>query len=76
MAGRRAAGVVVVIGHNDDPIVPGMGSAVFMHVAKPDYEPTAGCVALALADLLVLLKDCAPVTASVSPDSAPSPVTL
>ena len=52
--------VVVVIGHNDDPIIPGMGSAVFMHVAKPDYEPTAGCVALALPDLLALLKDCAP----------------
>lgn len=52
--------VVVVIGHNDDPIVPGMGSAVFMHVAKPDYEPTAGCVALALPDLLALLKHCAP----------------
>jgi L,D-peptidoglycan transpeptidase YkuD (ErfK/YbiS/YcfS/YnhG family) len=52
--------VVVVIGHNDDPVVPGMGSAVFMHVAKPDYEPTAGCVALALPDLLALLKDCAP----------------
>lgn len=52
--------VVVVIGHNDDPIVPGMGSAVFMHVAKSDYEPTAGCVALALPDLLTLLKHCAP----------------
>jgi L,D-peptidoglycan transpeptidase YkuD (ErfK/YbiS/YcfS/YnhG family) len=52
--------VVVVIGHNDDPVVPDMGSAVFMHVAKPDYEPTAGCVALALPDLLALLKDCAP----------------
>jgi L,D-peptidoglycan transpeptidase YkuD (ErfK/YbiS/YcfS/YnhG family) len=52
--------VVVVIGHNDDPVVPGMGSAVFMHVAKPDYEPTAGCVALALPDLLAVLKDCAP----------------
>ena len=52
--------VVVVIGHNDDPVVPGLGSAVFMHVAKPDYEPTSGCVALALPDLLALLKDCAP----------------
>lgn len=52
--------VVVVIGHNDDPIVPGEGSAVFMHVAKPDYEPTAGCVALALSDLLALLRDCRP----------------
>ena len=52
--------VVVVIGHNDDPVMPGLGSAVFMHVAKPDYEPTSGCVALALPDLLALLKDCAP----------------
>lgn len=52
--------VVVVIGHNDDPVVPGFGSAVFMHVAKPDYEPTAGCVALAMPDLLALLKHCSP----------------
>jgi L,D-peptidoglycan transpeptidase YkuD (ErfK/YbiS/YcfS/YnhG family) len=52
--------VVVVLGHNDDPVVPGAGSAVFMHVARPDYEPTAGCVALALPDLLRLLRDCAP----------------
>ena len=52
--------VVVVLGHNDDPVVPGAGSAVFMHVAKPGYEPTAGCVALALPDLLRLLAACGP----------------
>lgn len=52
--------VVVVIGHNDAPVVPGLGSAVFIHVAKPGYAPTAGCVALALPDLLALLRDCAP----------------
>jgi L,D-peptidoglycan transpeptidase YkuD (ErfK/YbiS/YcfS/YnhG family) len=52
--------VVVVIGHNDAPVVPGHGSAVFIHVAKPDCAPTAGCVALALPDLLALLRDCAP----------------
>lgn len=52
--------VVVVLGHNDDPVVPGSGSAVFMHVARPGYEPTAGCVALALPDLLRLLRDCGP----------------
>jgi len=55
--------VIVVMGHNDDPVVPGRGSAVFMHVARPDWEPTAGCVALALPDLLRLLKDCGPGTA-------------
>lgn len=52
--------VVVVLGHNDDPPIPGLGSAIFMHVAKPEYAPTEGCVALALPDLLDLLGQCAP----------------
>jgi L,D-peptidoglycan transpeptidase YkuD (ErfK/YbiS/YcfS/YnhG family) len=47
--------VIVVIGHNDDPVVPDHGSAVFLHVAGPGYPPTDGCVALALRDLLELL---------------------
>ena len=48
--------VIVVLGHNDDPPVPGRGSAVFLHVARPDYGPTAGCVALALPDLREVLR--------------------
>ncbi len=44
--------LIVPLGYNDDPVVPGKGSAIFMHVAKPDYAPTEGCVALALPDLL------------------------
>jgi L,D-peptidoglycan transpeptidase YkuD (ErfK/YbiS/YcfS/YnhG family) len=52
--------VVVVLGHNDDPPVPGAGSAIFFHVAKPDYAPTEGCVALALPDLLWVLADAVP----------------
>lgn len=47
--------VVVVIGHNDAPVRRGYGSAVFMHVATPDYGPTEGCVALKLDDLIELL---------------------
>ncbi len=47
---------VVVLGHNDDPVVPGAGSAVFLHVAQDDYAPTEGCVALAAADLRALLR--------------------
>jgi L,D-peptidoglycan transpeptidase YkuD (ErfK/YbiS/YcfS/YnhG family) len=54
--------VVVVLGHNDDPPVPGAGSAILLHVARPDYTPTAGCVALALGDLLKVLKNCGPET--------------
>jgi L,D-peptidoglycan transpeptidase YkuD (ErfK/YbiS/YcfS/YnhG family) len=52
--------VIVVLGHNDDPVIPDAGSAVFLHVARPNYEPTEGCVALAVGDLLRLLADCAP----------------
>ncbi|MBP7064790.1 L,D-transpeptidase family protein [Ferrovibrio sp.] len=47
--------LIVVLGHNDDPPVPGLGSAIFLHVARPDFSPTEGCVALALPDLLTLL---------------------
>lgn len=48
--------VVVVLGHNDDPPVAGRGSAIFLHVARPDYGPTEGCVALARPDLLEFLR--------------------
>lgn len=51
----RVYDLIVVLGHNDDPVVPGAGSAVFLHLARPDYEPTQGCVALAAGDLLHLL---------------------
>lgn len=52
--------LVVVIGHNDAPVVPGMGSAVFLHVADPKGDPTAGCVAFSKADLLEILAGVAP----------------
>lgn len=44
--------LVVVIGFNDDPVVPGKGSAIFLHLARPDYAATEGCVALARDDAL------------------------
>ena len=47
--------VVVPLGFNDDPIDPGRGSAIFLHVARPERTPTAGCVALAIDDLLEVL---------------------
>ena len=48
--------VIVVLGYNDRPILPGKGSAIFLHLAREDYAPTEGCVACALPDLLALLK--------------------
>ncbi len=56
----RVYDVIVVLGHNDTPPAPGLGSAVFLHVARPGYLPTEGCVALALPDLLALLAQARP----------------
>jgi L,D-peptidoglycan transpeptidase YkuD (ErfK/YbiS/YcfS/YnhG family) len=47
--------IVVELGYNDDPVVPGKGSAIFLHIARPDYSPTAGCIAVALPDMQALL---------------------
>ena len=52
--------LIVVLGHNDDPVQPGAGSAVFLHVARPDYAPTAGCIALSKPDLLAVLATAGP----------------
>ena len=49
--------VIVILGHNDDPPLAGKGSAIFLHVARADYAPTLGCVALALPDLIDVLKE-------------------
>jgi L,D-peptidoglycan transpeptidase YkuD (ErfK/YbiS/YcfS/YnhG family) len=54
--------VLAVIGYNDSPPVSGMGSAIFLHVARTTddgkFAPTVGCVALRLDDLLAVLADC------------------
>lgn len=50
--------VVAVLGYNDHPRISGRGSAIFMHVARPSYAPTEGCVALTRKALLELLSRC------------------
>jgi L,D-peptidoglycan transpeptidase YkuD (ErfK/YbiS/YcfS/YnhG family) len=52
--------VIAVLGFNDDPVVAGKGSAIFLHVASADYGVTEGCVALVLPDLLAVLRDATP----------------
>jgi L,D-peptidoglycan transpeptidase YkuD (ErfK/YbiS/YcfS/YnhG family) len=47
--------LIIPMGYNDNPVVAGLGSAIFMHLAHPDYRPTEGCVALQHADLLAIL---------------------
>jgi L,D-peptidoglycan transpeptidase YkuD (ErfK/YbiS/YcfS/YnhG family) len=54
--------LIVPLGYNDDPVVAGLGSAIFLHLAKPDFAPTEGCVALSRADLQAVLRTADPAT--------------
>ncbi len=53
----RIYDLIVVTDYNDDPVEPGRGSAIFVHVARPDYQPTEGCVAFSPGDLRRILAD-------------------
>jgi L,D-peptidoglycan transpeptidase YkuD (ErfK/YbiS/YcfS/YnhG family) len=62
---KRADGLydlIVEIDHNMRPRVAGRGSAVFIHVARPGFGPTAGCVALSRGDLQRLVLRLSPKT--------------
>ena len=48
--------LVVVLGHNDNPPVAPMGSCIFLHLARPGYSPTEGCVAVARTDMAEFLR--------------------
>lgn len=50
------------LGYNDDPPLAGRGSAIFLHVARPGFTPTEGCVAVERRRLLMLLSWLTPET--------------
>ena len=43
--------IIGLLGWNDAPIRRGRGSAIFLHIARQDFAPTDGCIALAGRDL-------------------------
>jgi L,D-peptidoglycan transpeptidase YkuD (ErfK/YbiS/YcfS/YnhG family) len=49
--GDQVYDIVGVLDWNLSPVVRGIGSAIFLHVARADYAPTEGCIALDLPDL-------------------------
>jgi L,D-peptidoglycan transpeptidase YkuD (ErfK/YbiS/YcfS/YnhG family) len=48
------------LGYNDAPVLPGCGSAIFLHLARPGYLPTEGCVALAPEHMLAVMAQAGP----------------
>ena len=47
--------LVIVINYNLKPVVKNIGSAIFLHIAKKDYKPTKGCIAINKKDMKLLL---------------------
>ncbi len=47
--------VLVVVGYNDQPPTPHMGSAIFIHLANPEWGPTKGCIGLKAHALLHII---------------------
>ena len=45
-----------VIDYNTDPIVPSKGSAIFLHICKPNFEGTEGCIAIEKKNIIELSK--------------------
>jgi len=62
---RRQDGLydfIIEIDHNTRPRIAGRGSAVFVHVARPGFAPTVGCIALTASALRRLLARIGPNT--------------
>ncbi len=47
--------VIGILGWNDGPVEKRRGSAIFLHVARADFAPTEGCIAVSQQDLIALL---------------------
>jgi len=53
---------IVEIDHNFSPRIAGLGSAVFMHLARENFSPTAGCVSMTISAMRHLLRRLGPQT--------------
>lgn len=47
--------LVIELGYNDQPVIPRHGSAIFLHLAKDEFLPTEGCIAVRRTDMMRLL---------------------
>ncbi|MFZ4124994.1 MAG: L,D-transpeptidase family protein [Rickettsiales bacterium] len=61
----HAYDIIVPLGYNDEPIIAGKGSAIFWHLAQPDWRGTEGCVAIERDAMLEILRFCSTNTVMV-----------
>ena len=49
--------IILVLNYNMKPIRKNKGSAIFIHVAKKDYKPTEGCIAIKKKELIKIIQN-------------------
>ncbi len=47
--------VIIILNYNIKPVIRNKGSAIFLHIAKKNYSPTKGCVAISKKDMIFLI---------------------
>ena len=47
--------IIVVLNYNMNPVKKNKGSAIFLHIAKKNYQYTEGCIAIKKSDLKKIL---------------------
>ena len=48
--------LILIIDYNLKPVIKNKGSAVFLHIAKKNYKPTKGCIAVSKQDMKYIIK--------------------
>ena len=48
--------IIIEINYNKSPTIKKRGSAIFIHIAKRNYSPTKGCIAMSKNDIKFFLK--------------------
>tara|TARA_B110000971_G_scaffold216582_1_gene251844 strand:- start:1881 stop:2372 length:492 start_codon:yes stop_codon:yes gene_type:complete len=51
----RVYDVIIIINYNLKPTIKNKGSAIFLHIAKRNYGPTKGCIAITKKDIILLI---------------------
>lgn len=52
---NRTYDIIIIINYNLKPIKKNKGSAIFLHIAKENYKPTKGCIAVSKKDMLFII---------------------
>ena len=48
--------IILIINYNTNPILKNKGSAIFLHIAKKNYSPTNGCIAISKRNMKKLIR--------------------